>query len=125
MKGLVLGAAVVGVALCLLLPARQALAAEKAVTLTGIVGATWDEDDNLTGVTLIVGRTRYQVVLDEKGKELAELDEKRAEVTGAVTEKGDQKWITVKTYKEVKEREEEEKEEEKKEEKEDNDWWQD
>jgi hypothetical protein len=47
-------------------------------------------------------RGDWNVVLDEKGKELAQMDGKYVHVTGKEETKDGQKWVTVESYKELK-----------------------
>lgn len=85
----------------------------KNVVLEGEVSAAKDEDNNITVVFLSTWDDIYDVVLNAEGKKLGEeLDGKKAEVTGTVEEKDDNLWLTVISYKEVKEDAEEEPEEE-------------
>lgn len=79
------------------------LAEKKAetVTVTGTVSVEKDDDDNVTAVTLTADGTAYKVVLDGKGKKLADLDGKNVEAKGAVEDKDGEKWLTVSEYKEV------------------------
>jgi hypothetical protein len=69
--------------------APSALAVEKAapaeVTLKGTVTAVADVNGVVTAVKLTVGEVTYQVVLDDNGKKLAELNGKEAEVTGVLS----------------------------------------
>lgn len=70
-------------------------------TVTGTVAVQKDEGE-VTGVTVTAGEVVYQVKLDEKGKEVAKLEGKKVEVTGAVAEGADgKKVITVNAVKEV------------------------
>ncbi len=102
MKRLLTLAAFVVVGALLVTLCETGLAQPKKVTLVGEVSVTRDDDDNITEATLTVGETDYNITLDAKGKKLAaEMDGKKVEVTGTVTEKDDEKWLTVESYKEV------------------------
>jgi hypothetical protein len=47
-------------------------------------------------------RGTFNIVLDEKGKELGEkMEGKFVEITGKETTKGDEKWLTVEKYSEI------------------------
>ncbi len=46
-------------------------------------------------------RGGFNIVLDEKGKELAALDGKFVEVIGKITIKDNEKWLTVENFKEM------------------------
>lgn len=95
-------AAFVLVAVLVITLCETALAQPKKVTLKGVVSVTRDDDDNIIEATLTVDGTDYCIKLDEKGKKLAaEMDGKQVEVTGTVTEKDDEKLLTVESYKEV------------------------
>ena len=102
MKRLLTLAAVLVVGALLVTLCETGTAAPEKVTLTGEVNVTRDDDDNIVAATLTVGETDYKITLDEKGKKLAgEMDGKKVEVTGTVTEKDDEKCLTVESYKEV------------------------
>ena len=106
-RSLALGVAVVVVGLCALLWATQAVAEEEKVTVTGTVRVVEDDDGDITAVSIAAGNTTYSVTLDEVGKKLGgEMAGKKVEATGTATEKDDTKWLTVQTYKELKEEEE-------------------
>ncbi len=77
----------------------------ETVTVTGAVSVEKDDDDNVTAVTLTADGTAYKVVLDGKGKKLADLDGKNVEAKGTVEDKDGAKWLTVSEYKEVVEEE--------------------
>jgi hypothetical protein len=72
--------------------------------IIGIVTVVKDSNENITDVKLKVHRELvYQVVLDEKGKELGKtMANKRAKIEGTVDIKGDVHWLTVKTFSEFK-----------------------
>ena len=79
---------------------------EKPQTLIGTVSVSDDDDGNITAVKLTVGETVYNVTLDENGRKLgAQMADKKAEVTAIVREQDDEKWLVVKSFKEVKEEE--------------------
>lgn len=81
-------------------------AAEEQQALTGTVSVSADDDGNITAVNLTVGETVYHVTLDASGRKLGgDMEGKKVEVTGTVREHDDQKWIVVKSFKEVKEEE--------------------
>ena len=69
--------------------------------VTGTVSAEKDGDGNVTAVNLKADDgTKYRVTVDDNGKKLVkDLDGKKAVVTGSLTEKDEQKWITVTSYK--------------------------
>ncbi|NQT52781.1 hypothetical protein HQ576_12050 [bacterium] len=76
---------------------------EKPQTLIGTVSVSDDDDGNITAVKLTVGETVYNVTLDENGRKLgAQMADKKAEVTAIVREQDDEKWLVVKSFKEVK-----------------------
>ena len=74
------------------------------VRIQGTVGVVKDADGKVTSVTVTTKENEvYQVVLNEKGLELAnKLDGKEAKVSGTVTKKDEQKWIDVHSFREVK-----------------------
>ena len=67
-----------------------------------------DKDGNITSVKIIAKPDlAYYVVLDEKGKELGKtMAGKMVKVHGTVETKDNAKWLTVKEFKETKEKEE-------------------
>jgi len=88
--------------------ASHGVAQEQRVTVTGTVSVAEDEDENITAVSIAAGDTTYSVTLDAVGKKLGgEMSGKKVEATGTVIEKDGTKWLTVQTYKEVKQEEEE------------------
>ena len=101
MKGCVVIVGLVAVA-ATLVACDTVSAAEKPVTLIGLVSVEKGDDDKVTAVTLTVGETDYSVTLCKVGLELAALDGAMAEVVAVVTEKDDVKWLQVATFKEVK-----------------------
>ena len=90
-----------GLVLVGVLFAGTVFAADDDVTLTGTVSVTKGDDGAVTAVKLTVDKTVYNVVLDDNGKKLAELNAKKVEVTGTVATKDEVKTLTVKTMKEV------------------------
>jgi hypothetical protein len=72
--------------------------------ITGIVTVVKDNDGNIIEIKVKVRRELiYQVVLDEKGKELGNtMADKRVKIEGTVEIKGDVHLLTVKTFGEVK-----------------------
>ncbi len=79
--------------------------AAEPVTVVGTVSITENDDWLITAVKITVDeKTVYNVVLDEQGKQLgSEHNGDRVEVTGTLTMKGDARWITVQTIKELEE----------------------
>ena len=70
----------------------------------GIVTVVKDNDGNITEIKVKATRELiYQVVLDEKGKELGKtMADKRARIEGLIEIKGNVHWLTVKTFSESK-----------------------
>jgi hypothetical protein len=71
------------------------------ITIRGKLVVTKDEKGVITSVKIERKKTgtTHNVVLDAKGKELAEtLAGKTVEVTGKETTKGEEKWITVEKF---------------------------
>ena len=99
--------AIVALALSLGIVANSVNAEEeKPQTLIGTVSVSDDDDGNITAVKLTVGETAYNVTLDANGRKLgAEMAGKKAEVTAIVREQDDEKWLVVKSFKEVKKEE--------------------
>lgn len=84
--------------------ASAAGADEKAmpreVTVQGVVNVMYDANDMIVSVTLDAEEASYDVVLDEKGLELArEAEGKEVEVMGMVAELDEKKLLTVHSYK--------------------------
>ncbi|MGA1979726.1 MAG: hypothetical protein ABSG99_04060 [Sedimentisphaerales bacterium] len=78
----------------------------ETVRLEGTVSVTKDSNDVVTSIKLTTARkTVYYVTLDEKGKELGGLNGKEVEVRCVITEKDNQKWITVHEFRLVGKRE--------------------
>lgn len=75
--------------------------AEEKVTVTGFVSAAKDKDGNLMEVMLSNKVVEYNVVLDEKGKELGALKGKEVKVVGTVKIENQAKWLTVISFEEV------------------------
>jgi hypothetical protein len=69
----------------------------------GIVSVIKDNDGNIAEIKVKAHKELiYQIVLDEKGKEMGKaMADKRVRVIGALETKGDVKWLTVKTFSEV------------------------
>ncbi len=102
MKRLLTLASLVLVAALVVTLCKSGLAEAKKVTLKGEVSVTRDDDDNIIEATLTADGTDYCITLDKNGKKLAaEMDGKMVEVTGTVTEKDGEKWLTVESYKEL------------------------
>ena len=79
---------------------------EEQQTLIGTVSVSTDDDGNITAVKLTVGETVYNVTLNATGRKLgADMEGKKVEVTAIVREQEDEKWLLVKSFKEVKEEE--------------------
>ena len=74
----------------------------KEVTVAGIVRAMEDDDGAIVSVKIKVDdKTAYNVTMDEKGKKLGdEMWSSKVEVTGQVSVKDNEQWLTVKSYKE-------------------------
>jgi len=72
----------------------------------GIVTVVKDNDGNFTEIKVTAHKELiYQVVLDEKGKELGKtMADKRARIEGPIETKGKVQWLTVKTFGELKPR---------------------
>ncbi|MBN2210927.1 MAG: hypothetical protein JW709_05985 [Sedimentisphaerales bacterium] len=68
-------------------------------TVTGTVKVTYGENKTVVSVTLTADKEVYNVVQDEKGKELVKLDGKKIEATGTVSKTETVKWLTVTSYK--------------------------
>jgi len=70
-------------------------------TVTGTVSCEKDGDGNVKSVSVKCDDgTKYSVTNDDNGKKLAkEMDGKKATVSGDVTEKDEQKWLKVASYK--------------------------
>jgi hypothetical protein len=70
----------------------------------GIVTIVKDNDGNFTEIKVTAHKELvYQVVLDEKGKELGKtMLDKRARIEGLIETKGKVQWLTVKTFSELK-----------------------
>ncbi len=76
----------------------------KTVKLEGFVSVARDANDVIISVQLITDEDTYNVVLDEKGLELGkEMEYTEVEVEGIVSEKDNQKWLKVLTFKEIEE----------------------
>ncbi len=96
----------IALSLLLLAPAfvqAQAPAQAPAKGTTAIVvyvAADFDEESNLVGLVLEEeGGSLYHVVLDQNGRELGKvLDGEWVEVSGTVSERGGEVWMTVKSF---------------------------
>ena len=66
----------------------------------GIVTVVKDNDGNIAEIKVTAHKELlYQVVLDEKGKELGKtMADKRARIEGLIETKGKVQWLTVKTF---------------------------
>jgi hypothetical protein len=72
------------------------------VTVEGTVSAVKDATGALTAVTLQVSDTiKYNITLDDKGKELGALDGKKVRVIGTVKTEGQVEWLTVHRFEEI------------------------
>jgi hypothetical protein len=84
--------------------ASTCFAAEgETVTTQGVVSVTRDANDVITAVQLATDADTYNVELDAKGEELAEMDGQMVEVEGLVSEKDGQKWLKVLMFSAVEE----------------------
>jgi hypothetical protein len=81
---------------------KPAAPAAKEQTLTGKVMVVKDKEGKVTEVMLHVGEVKYMVTLNEEGKKLEALDGKEVKAMGMVHAKGEVKWLTVKSFEEVK-----------------------
>jgi hypothetical protein len=72
----------------------------------GIVTTVKDRDGNIAEIKVTAHKELiYKVVLDEKGIELGKtMVDKRARIEGFIETKGDTKWLTVKTFSDLKPR---------------------
>lgn len=75
----------------------------KEQTYVGMVEATRDSAQQITAVKLTLdSKEALEIKLDEKGKQLGEqLDQKRAEATGALTMEAGKKILAVATFREA------------------------
>jgi len=85
--------------------ASTCLAAEgETVKLQGLVSVIRDANDVITSMQLVAGEDTYDVVLNAKGLELGEnMEGEKVEVEGIVSQKDNQKWLKVLTFKAVEE----------------------
>jgi len=81
--------------------APAAKAAEKDVTLKGVVKCVKAADGKVTACTLVVDKETYKLVGKEQ-KAIEAMDGKTVEATGLVVAKGAEKTLNVKAIKEVK-----------------------
>jgi primosomal replication protein N len=87
--------------------ASTCFAAEgETVKLQGFVSALKDANGAITSVQLDADDGTYNVELNPKGKELGEnMDGEKVEVEGIVSQKDNQKWLKVLTFKAAEEEE--------------------
>jgi hypothetical protein len=71
------------------------------ITVVGTVTAVKDANGLPLSVKLAAKDVVYSVVLDKEGLKLADFDGKEAEVTGIVTMKDSESWLTVLSSKEA------------------------
>lgn len=71
----------------------------------GIVQVTLSDSGTVTAIKIENRRNSWNVVLDAKGLELAKSANKMVFVEGTVAEQNGEKWVTVKSYKEIQRRE--------------------
>jgi hypothetical protein len=84
--------------------ASTCFAAEgEAIKSQGVVSVTKDANDIITAVQLVTDAGSYSVELDAKGLGLGEMDGQMVEVEGIVSQKDNQKWLKVLTFKAVEE----------------------
>jgi len=84
--------------------ASTCFAAEgEAIKSQGVVSVTKDANDIITAVQLVADTGVYSVELDAKGLELGEMNGQMVEVEGIVSQKDNQKWLKVLTFKAVEE----------------------
>ena len=85
--------------------ASTCFAAEgETVKLQGVVSVARDANDVITAVQLAADAGTYNVELDAEGLELGEdMDGEKVEVEGIVSQKDNQKWLKVLTFKAVEE----------------------
>jgi hypothetical protein len=80
---------------------KKAEAAPAQVTVVGKVMVTKDAQGAVTAIKLVAEKATYNVTLDAKGKELANMANKQVDAKGTVADKAGVKTITVKEFKEV------------------------
>jgi DNA/RNA endonuclease YhcR with UshA esterase domain len=86
--------------------ASTCFAAEgETVKLQGVVSVLKDANGAITSVQLDADDGTYNVELNPKGKELGEMNGQMVEVEGIVSQKDNQKWLKVLTFKAVEEEE--------------------
>jgi hypothetical protein len=71
------------------------------VVAEGTVNVVKDANGNLTEVILQTATIKYNVTLNEKGKELGALDGKKVKVSGTIRTEGGAEWLTVHRFEEV------------------------
>jgi hypothetical protein len=86
--------------------ASTCFAAEgEAIKSQGVVSVARDANEVITAVQLVTDAGTYNVELDAKGLELGEMGGQVVEVEGIVSQKDNQKWLKVLTFKAVEEEE--------------------
>ena len=92
-------------AVCLLLGTTafgKAKSKSTETTVKGIVSVTKDASNVVASVKLATSDSIYDVVLNAEGLKIGNtMEGKKIKATGVVSQKGDQKWIEVKTFKAV------------------------
>lgn len=85
----------------------EAPSAPAVVSLEGTLNVVKDANKVVTSITLATtSKVVYHVTLDEKGKELGNLEGKEVKVKCVVSEKDGQKWIQVHEYQQVEKKKE-------------------
>jgi primosomal replication protein N len=78
----------------------------ETIKLQGFVSVLKDANGEITSVQLDADDGTYNVELNPKGKELGEnMEGEKVEVEGIVSQKDNQKWLKVLTFKEAEEEE--------------------
>ncbi len=80
--------------------AAEKPAKEPVKTVIGTIMVVKNADGAVTEIMLHTMATKYNIVLDEKGKGLAALDGKKVKVTGTVEMKDKVEWLTVQKFEE-------------------------
>ena len=82
-------------------PSREGAPAARQQTVVGVVATIEGDGGEIEGVTLAAkSGAVYQITLDAKGNTLGrDMDGARVEVTGSVSARDGQKWLTVTSYK--------------------------
>ncbi|MGA2915509.1 MAG: hypothetical protein ABSE89_05735 [Sedimentisphaerales bacterium] len=81
--------------------AAEPPAKEPVKTVIGTVNVVKDANGVVKEIMLHTAMVKYNIVLDEKGKELAALDGKKVKATGVVEVKGKAEWLKVHKFEEV------------------------